>query len=180
MNLSVDMEFRTWFSDLLTWSGAHGLLIVDMQLHTWFIVLSVTWSFKHGLRHFLLRRIIRWVSGETELRKSWRTSIYTVIKLRIQSELNREETFFFLQREVCAILSFHCWDFVGGRVYRFENTELKTHSVLLFIALYGAIVRAQADSLRFIVELNLFVVVVSFVRTGLFYCAGILLRTVQI
>ena len=95
MNLSVDMEFRTWFSDLLTWSGAHGLLIVDMQLHTWFIVLSVTWSFKHGLRHFLLRRIIRWVSGETEMRKSWRTSIYTVIKLRIQSELNREETFFF-------------------------------------------------------------------------------------
>jgi len=51
---------------------------------------------------------------------------YTVIKLRIQSELNREETFF-LQREMCAILSFHCWNFVGGRVYRIweywaENT----------------------------------------------------------
>ena len=26
-NLSVHMEFRTWFSDLLTWSGARGLLI---------------------------------------------------------------------------------------------------------------------------------------------------------
>ena len=41
----------------------------------------------------------------------------TVIKLRIQSELNREEKKI-LQREMCAILSFHCWNFVGGRVYR--------------------------------------------------------------
>ena len=41
--------------------------------------------------------------------------------------------------------------------------------MLLLISLYGTIVRAQADSLRFIVELNLFVVAVSFVRTGLFY-----------
>ena len=63
-----------------------------------------------------------------------------------------------------------------GECIGFENTELKTHSMLLLIALYGAVVRAQADSLRFIAELNLFVVVVvSFVRTGLFYCAGILL-----
>ena len=98
---------------------------------------------------------------------------YTVIKLRIQSELNREKNIF-LQREMCAILSFHCWNFVGGRVYRFESSELKTHLMLLLISLYGTIVRAQADSLRFIVELNLFVVV-AFVCTGLFYRAGILL-----